>query len=174
VGLLGHVLERVTRSTYEELVAERITRPLGMVDTSIAIPDEKRARFAQGHDRRGRPVPGWNLAALVGAGGLRSTVADLLRFLEAQLGRGPAGVVESMRATHEPRARRGSLSVGLGWFMLLVPGQPSIVVWHDGGTGGYRSVAGFVEASQTRVVVLASSARNVDRIGLEIVKSLGS
>ena len=38
-------------------------------------------RLATGHDRRGRPTSHWHLAALAGAGGLRSTAADLLGFL---------------------------------------------------------------------------------------------
>ena len=51
-------------------------------------------------------------------------------------------------------------------------GQPGSVLWHDGGTGGFRSVAGFVAESETSVVVLSSSGRAVDRIGLEILESL--
>ena len=58
--------------------------------------------------------------------------------------------------------------------MLPVPGQPGPVVWHDGGTGGFRSVAGFVEETETAVVVLSSSARNVDRIGLDILEAITS
>ena len=135
------------------------------------MPAEKSERFAQGHGRRGKAVSYWDLPALPGAGALRSTVADLLRFLAAQLGDAPPGLAQAIRATHEPRARRRALSVGLGWFVLPVPGQPSPAVWHDGGTGGFRSVAGFVEASSTSVVVLASSARPVDGIGLEILKA---
>ena len=46
--------------------------------------------------------------------------------------------------------------MGLGWMMLPAPGQPGgPVVWHDGGTGGFRSVAGFVEETETAVVVLS-------------------
>jgi hypothetical protein len=40
-----------------------------------------------------------------------------------------------------------------------VEGQPGPVLWHDGGTGGFRSVAGFVAESATRVVVLSNSSR---------------
>ncbi|HEY5873629.1 MAG TPA: hypothetical protein VIT46_10355, partial [Gaiellaceae bacterium] len=100
------------------------------------------------------------------------TVADLLRFLDAQLGDAPPGLADAMRATHEPRASRGALSVGLGWMSLPIKELERRVVWHDGGTGGFRSVAGFVEGGETQVVVLSSSARAVDRLGLEIVKEL--
>ena len=171
-GLLGHVLALRAGVGYEELVAERITGPLGMTDTSIAVPEDKLARFAQGHSRRGKPVSNWDLPALAGAGALRSTVADLLTFLDAHLGEAPPGLAEAMRATHVPRASRRAFSVGLGWMILTVDGQPGPVVYHDGGTGGFRSVAGFVAESGTSVAVLSSSSRAVDRIGLEILKSI--
>jgi serine-type D-Ala-D-Ala carboxypeptidase/endopeptidase len=143
-GLLGHVLALRAGTSYGELVAERIARPLGMADTSIAVPEDKLDRFAQGHNRRGRPVSNWDIPALAGAGALRSTVADLLRFLAAQLGAAPQPLAETIQMTHEPRARFGAFEVGLGWLMLPVRGRPFNVLWHDGGTGGFRSVAGFV------------------------------
>jgi CubicO group peptidase (beta-lactamase class C family) len=171
-GLLGYVLSLRASSTYEELVAERITRPLGMSDTSIAVPEEKRGRFAQGHSRRGKPVSNWDLPTLAGAGALRSTVADVLRFLAAQLGDAPEPLAEAIRTTHEPRARRGALEVGLGWLLLPIRDLAFKVRWHDGGTGGFRSVAGFVPELDTGVVVLASSSRPVDNLGLEILRAI--
>ncbi len=173
-GLLGHVLALRAGTSYEELVARRITRPLGMTDTSIAVPDDKLDRFAEGHSRRGKPVSNWDLPGLAGAGALRSTVTDLLTFLDAHLGTAPPGLAEAVRLTHEPRASRRALSVGLGWMILPVEGQPGPAVWHDGGTGGFRSVAGFVAEPGTSVVVLSNSCRPVDRIGLEILKSIGA
>ncbi len=144
MGLLGHVLALRAGMSYEELVAERITGPLGMTDTSIAVPAEKLAWFAQGHGRRGRPVPHWDLPSLAGAGALRSTALDPLRFLDAQLGSAPPGLAQAIRATHEPRASRRGQSVGLGWMIMSDRDLPGPILWHDGGTGGFRSIAGFV------------------------------
>jgi CubicO group peptidase (beta-lactamase class C family) len=80
-GLLGHALARAAGQPYEQLVRERICRPLGMPDTVITSTGEQTARLATGHTRRGRPTPPFELPALAGAGALRSTVTDLLRFL---------------------------------------------------------------------------------------------
>jgi len=41
----------------EQLVRERICEPLGLADTRISIPSEALPRFADGHNRRGRPSP---------------------------------------------------------------------------------------------------------------------
>jgi serine-type D-Ala-D-Ala carboxypeptidase/endopeptidase len=75
-GLLGYALARRTEQPFEQLVRERICDPLGLADTRISIPPETRDRFADGHNRRGRPVPHWDVLALAGAGALRSTVID--------------------------------------------------------------------------------------------------
>jgi serine-type D-Ala-D-Ala carboxypeptidase/endopeptidase len=171
-GLLGNVLALRAGSTYEELVQERICRPLGMSDTVIAVPEAKLDRFAQGHNRRGRPTPHWDLPSLPGAGALRSTVSDLLRFLRAQLGDAPEPLAEAMRRTQAPRARRGKLEVGLGWFRLPLRGSQTLVIWHDGGTGGFYSVAGIAPELDLAAVVFTNSARPVDRIGIEIVESV--
>ena len=171
-GLLGHVLALRTGQTYEKLVRERICEPLGLTDTRISIPAHALSRFADGHNRRGRRVPHWDLPALAGAGALRSTVADLLRFLDLQL-REPATRLErAARATHEPRAHRGRLLQGLGWVGLPLRRSSLRMLWHNGGTGGFRSFAGFVHESGTGVVVLSNCSRSVDAIGFETLEAI--
>jgi serine-type D-Ala-D-Ala carboxypeptidase/endopeptidase len=54
-----------------------------MNDTVIAMPHRLRDRVAVAHDDSVDPVPTWTLGVLAGAGGFRSTVADLLLFLDA-------------------------------------------------------------------------------------------
>ena len=172
-GLLGHVLSLRAGQTYEQLVAERILAPLGMTDTAITVPHDKGGRFAQGHNRRGRAVSNWDLPTLAGAGALRSTVHDLLEFLALQLDRGESRLARAARMTHEPRMRKRAFSVGLGWFIHRVQrGQPHKAIWHDGGTGGFRSVAGFVKEAGTAVVVLSNSSRAVDSIGLKVLREV--
>jgi CubicO group peptidase (beta-lactamase class C family) len=169
-GLLGHVLAGVAGATYEELLQTRICRPLGLVDTSTVVPPAKLGRFAQGHTRRGRPTPHWDLPGLPGAGAIRSTARDVLAFLAAS--RSPdSPIAAAARLAHRPRARmRGKIRVGLGWLHMDVDGRH--VVWHNGGTGGFRSICGFVADEPLEVVVLAASARWVDRVGIELVRAL--
>jgi D-alanyl-D-alanine-carboxypeptidase/D-alanyl-D-alanine-endopeptidase len=170
-GLLGGVLARRAGQGYEQLVEERICRPLGLADTAVSVASPE--RFAQGHDRRGRPVPHWDLAALAGAGALRSTVADLLAFLRLQLGEGDPALARAAALTHAPRARRGGLAVGLGWTSLPLLGIDHELLFHNGGTGGFRSFAGFVPATRVGVVVLSNSARSVDAVGFRILERIG-
>jgi serine-type D-Ala-D-Ala carboxypeptidase/endopeptidase len=171
-GLLGHVLTARAGCDYEELVVRWICRPLGLEDTRVSVPEAALERFAQGHDRRGRPVPHWDLPALAGAGALRSTVADMLRFLRLHLGEGEPALTRAAALTHPPRVRRGRTAIGLGWFRFPLRGSGHEALIHNGGTGGFRTFAGFVPATRTAVVALASSARSVDRLGFQILERM--
>jgi D-alanyl-D-alanine-carboxypeptidase/D-alanyl-D-alanine-endopeptidase len=171
-GLLGYVLSRRVETSYDELVRHRICAPFGLADTVVEVPDHADSRFADGHDRRGRLVPHWYLDGLAGAGGLRSTVNDLLRFLELQLTAPTTSLARAARATHASRAKRGKLEQGLGWVSLPLRDDPRRMLWHNGGTGGFRSFLGFVPDTSVGVVVLSNSARSVDAIGFRILESL--
>jgi serine-type D-Ala-D-Ala carboxypeptidase/endopeptidase len=172
-GLLGYVLALRMGTTYEELVRERICRPLALVDTWIETPEPARRRLATGHDWRGRAVPHWNLAALAGAGGLRSTAGDLLAFLRLH----EPGVEHPLAAaaaeTRRPRIGRGKASVGLGWLSFAPRRRLRWRVFlHEGGTGGFRSFAGFAPDAGVAAVVLANQARPVGRLGLRVLAAL--
>lgn len=170
-GLLGRALAERAGTSYELLVRGRVCEPLGLVDTVVEVPEPELVRLADGHTRRGSPTPHWHLAALAGAGALRSTAEDALRFLEAQLAppEGPLGV--AIRATHEGRARVGPLEQCLGWIARPLR-DGGRLLWHDGGTGGFRSFAAFAPEHDLAVVALASSARSVDGLGLRLVDAL--
>lgn len=104
-GLLGHVLALQSGQSYEALVRERITIPLGMVDTAITARPEWEERRATGHDAGLEPKSDWDLGALPGAGALRSTTNDLLSFLQAAMGKKPsplAPAFATMIATRKP------------------------------------------------------------------------
>jgi CubicO group peptidase (beta-lactamase class C family) len=51
-GLLGQALAGAAGQPYEQLVRQRICRPLGMADTMITPTGEQTARLATGHTRR--------------------------------------------------------------------------------------------------------------------------
>ena len=172
VGLLGHVLARRAGMDYETLVRTRITAPLAMKSTSIALSDSMRKRLALGHDPQRARTPNWDFPTLAGAGALRSTVNDLLTFLSANLGLTPtplAPAMASMLATRRPTPSP-RLQVALAWHILSADDGREIV-WHNGGTGGYRSFVGFDPKNRTGVVVLSNmfTTEGVDDIGRHLL-----
>nr|WP_253945457.1 serine hydrolase domain-containing protein [Nocardioides sp. zg-DK7169] len=175
-GLLGWALARRLSTTYAALVAQRVTGPLGLADTWIDPPTGAAWRVATGHGWWGREAHPWDLAGLVGAGGLRSTAADLLAYL-AVFAEGATGPLAAAAAeARRPRHRVGELEVGLGWLRTTPTGRASgrlgvrePVLFHDGGTGGFRSFAALVPATGTAVVVLSARARGVTGTGLRVL-----
>jgi serine-type D-Ala-D-Ala carboxypeptidase/endopeptidase len=171
-GLLGHVLALRAGRSYEQLIEDRICCPLGLADTRVWVSPDALDRFAQGHNRRGKQVPHWDLSALAGAGGLRSTVGDLLAFLRLQLGDGAPALVRAAALTHTPRTRHRGVAIGLGWTQLPLLSTDHELLFHNGATGGFRSFAGFVPAAHAGVVVLSNSARSVDALGFRILQRI--
>ncbi len=167
-GLLGHLLARHVGMNYGALLHERVLDPLGLDDTVIALSDGQRERLAPGHSE-GRGTASWDFPTLAGAGALRSTADDMLRFLAANLGLVETPLEGVMQTTH---ARRGgiagdSLSAGLGWMIREADGGE--LVWHNGGTGGYRSFVGFDPEARRGVVVLTNSDRGLDDVGFHLL-----
>ncbi len=170
-GLLGHVLALRAGVDFEALVRERITGPLGMVSTGIAVSSEMSDRMASGHDRNLSPVPYWDLPTLAGAGALRSTANDLLTFLAAELGYKATPLAAAMAAQLGPRVRTETENIqALGWMISNVDGGREIV-WHNGGTGGFRCFLGFDRERRRGVAVLTNSAsmRGGDDIGFHVL-----
>lgn len=169
VGLLGAALARKAGKSYEGLLAERITGPLGMKSTAIALTPELKARLAPGHDASGQPESNWDLQAFAGAGGIRSTAADMLRFLKANLT--PTPLNETLAFAREVRytpPEAGAHRLGLGWHI-----SPAGIHWHNGQTGGYHSFAAVDTARGRAVVILADTATGeVDALGSEILRML--
>jgi CubicO group peptidase (beta-lactamase class C family) len=169
-GLLGHLLSLKTGMDYETLVKTQITQPLQMHDTGIQLTAEQHTRFATGHNALGQPVPCWDLPTLAGAGALRSTATDLLKFLAANLQLGSSPLNPILQTTHAVQTQTGTpgMAIALGWHLLNH--HEAEIIFHDGGTGGFRSFLGFVNQKRLGVVVLSNSENDVDDIGLHLLE----
>jgi D-alanyl-D-alanine-carboxypeptidase/D-alanyl-D-alanine-endopeptidase len=168
-GLLAHALTVRAGTSYEALVGERILQPLGMTSTRVVLRPEDRTRLAPGHSASGEEVANWDLAVLAGAGALRSSVDDMLTFVAANINPpgGPLG--RAIVASHRPRARMNETAqVGLHWIVTSTRFGRTMI-WHNGGTAGYRTFAGFDPDRRIGVVVLSNRNNGVDRIGRHLL-----
>ena len=170
MGLLGIALARREGVSYETLVRRHVIDPLGMTDTRVAFTPSMRERLALGHDENGAVVSNWDIPGLAGAGALRSTVNDMLRYLRANIDPSHSPIAGAIEMAHAKRydTDNPNLSLGLAWHIVRTP-QGSTITWHNGGTGGYRTFIGFDPARHAGVVVLSNSATSVDDIGLHLI-----
>jgi CubicO group peptidase (beta-lactamase class C family) len=172
VGLLGHVLTLRAGKSYEDLVRSRICDPLGMKDTRVTLTPEMKARLSTGHNETGNPVANWDIPTLAGAGALRSTANDILTFLAANLDYTKTPLAQAM--TDEISIRRPAgpdMEIAYAWHIQTKDGNS--IIWHNGGTGGYRTYMGFDPKSRVGVVVLSniSTPAGPDDIGRHLLNA---
>ncbi len=165
-GLLGTVLELVNKQTYEQLLAAELAKPLGLQQTRLNLSGGEIRQFAQGHDAGGHAVSSWEFQALAGAGGIRSTISDMLLYVKAELVKGSTPLNKDMQLTQQI-TYTGDQQVGLGWHHTR-----DGWFWHNGQTGGYSSFAAFDPAKKTALVILTNSAAQLDPTAWTIAKWL--
>ena len=172
VGLLGNLLARQADSSYSELLKNRICVPLKMKDTVIELSDDLRSRLASPHLANGAPASNWDLNTFVGAGGIRSTVDDMLNYIQAHLDppQNDLGkAIELEWKIHQKPIRSVDFAMGLGWHVA----RDGNTRWHNGQTGGYHSMVLIDRRSKSGVVVLSNTATaEVDRLAEDLIRLL--
>ena len=171
MGLLGHILELKNSKDYEDLMIEKIADTYDMDDTRIVFTPSMKARLAKGHTA-GREVENWDINSLAGAGGIRSTASDMIKFLKANMTTQDTPMSKAMQLSHQSAysSKAQGFEMGLGWHYTNT-GDNNRIVWHNGGTGGYVAFTGFIEGTQKGVVVLTNSTESVDALGIAVLDS---
>jgi CubicO group peptidase (beta-lactamase class C family) len=171
MGLLGHVLSLRTGMDYETMAKARICDPLGMANTRITLTPRMNARMATGHTSNLNVMPNWDFPALAGMGALRSTANDMLKFLAANLGYSKTPLAAAMAAQVSIRRPTTipNTEIAYAWHVLNKDGNS--IVYHSGGTGGFRSYMGFDPKHRTGVIVLSNIATSAgpDDIGRHLL-----
>ncbi|MBW8010285.1 MAG: beta-lactamase family protein [Chloroflexi bacterium] len=178
-ALLGYILGQKLRLSYEDALTSKICEPLEMRDTLISLTPEQQTRLATPHKASGKPGHNWDMPGFAGAGALRSTANDQLKFLAANLGSPHSEIIDALQACLEISSaafpppgllyrvlntffRKGQdtshyeQNVGLGWHIGSLTDGGQRVFWRHGATDGYLCFLGFVKVPQIRVVVLAN------------------
>ena len=170
VGLLGYALAQRAGVSYEHMLAEHVLGPLGMHESGIALTRAMKARLAPGHDRGMDPVANWDLDAFAGAGAIRSTVSDMLRYLAANMDSTSLPLGRTLALTHARRAAgpASNVSIGLAWHRQA-SATGDTIVWHNGETGGYHSFIGWDPVRRVGVVILSNSSGTIDDIALHLL-----
>lgn len=181
-GLLGFVLATQNGSDYEALVGSKICRPLGMSGTTAAgdartrehMPAKYRSTLRLGPASLALESDEWRMPNhLAGAGAIRSTGRDMMTFLKANMGLIPTPIDAAIRRSHRELFREGDdVAIGMNWIRSFEGDISQVVIWHNGGTGGFRAYLGFTEDRRFGVFVLSNTANSVDDLAQGILKEL--
>jgi CubicO group peptidase (beta-lactamase class C family) len=167
MGLLGVIVSRVDGKPYREVVTARILKPLKMNSTFLNTPARTDKNSALGYSES-KPVKAWTWSdesAMQGAGGLLSNTEDMMKYLLANMNPPDNSLGKAMKEAHQPRMDigRNNMKIGLGWHMR------NKIIWHNGGTGGFRTFAGFEPEKKMAVVVLTNSGMGADDLGFHLM-----
>ncbi len=150
-GLLGFVLSKIEGLGYHQMLKERIFSKYQMARSTI---DNKEVEniLVKGRDDKGKEVSNWDFDVFAGAGAILSSAEDLSKFAMAQFDEGNEELGLTRKSTF---SISDGQAIGLGWHITKTESRNEWV-WHNGGTGGYRSCM-VVDIGKKNAVVILSN-----------------
>ena len=168
MGLLGHILGVKTNTSYEEIVKQKLLKPLEMNDTFVTIEKINKDKIVQQYNENNEPTPIWKDNVLTGAGSFLSNALDMVKFIKANLDEQETKISKSLIKTHQQQLNG---QTGLGW---IVP--PKIykllgnknIVWHNGMTAGSASFIAVNKENNYGLVLLSNKGVDITKLGMKL------
>ena len=180
----GYIAGTVNKSTWDELIKERIFKPLDMTHSNTSVKDsEKDPDHATPYwiiNGKAMANPLYNVDNLGPGGSINSCVDDMMKWIQFNLDKGrigdkqivPADILIDMHSPHssndDPRNRMESneesfINYGLGWFLKMYRGH--LYIGHGGGLpGGFSGIASFMPYDNIGVFVVNNGWSGISEI----------
>ncbi|MEW6659507.1 MAG: serine hydrolase [Thermodesulfobacteriota bacterium] len=170
----GALIEKSSGKGWEENIRERIFFPLGMSASSTSFQALREAKNrATGHvwNQKGQVEmlpwdwPFHQAPYIHGpAGGINSNILDMGKWLRLQLAQGKFGDQRLLSETNLEFLRTPKTAAGSKWGLrhfyceawIYTPLCPHPLVWHNGGTQGYKTMVALVPEAGMGLVVLSN------------------
>jgi CubicO group peptidase (beta-lactamase class C family) len=173
MGLLSYSLRKFSGHNFEKLARDMIFDKYNMLHSST---DKNKIAdiLVEGLNESGEPTSNWTPGALIGAGGIYSTVDDLSKFAIAQFDTTNIELTLTRMKTFEETE---TMDVGLGWFIIKRK-NGNKWHWHNGGTGGYTSSMVIDVENKNGIIILTNlssyhnRSQNVDKLAFSLMKTL--
>jgi beta-lactamase class C len=185
IGLLGMVTARTMGASFEDLAERRLFPELGMQRTYIDVPAAEMKSYAWGYSRDDKPIRVSQALLADEAYGVKSNAADMIRFLEVNMGVGSVSekLAQALRATHKGYFRSGELIQDLIWEQYPYPvaldkfiagntmnqkahpataidppmaPRGNVIINKTGSTLGFGAYAAFIPDKKVGIVMLAN------------------
>lgn len=186
IGLLGHATAAALGSGFGEALERQVFPPLGLGESHVLVPQGAMGRYAWGYARDDAPVRVRREVAGAQAYGVKSSAADMIRYLQANIepARLAGPVRQAVEGTQIGYFQVGGMVQGLGWEQyrppvtlerLLAGNAPGIIFEPNpasplepqaappgtlfnktGSTRGFGAYAAFVPSHRIGIVILAN------------------
>lgn len=148
-ALLGHLIAENQGVSYDELLRRDVFDPLGMNETFLMTPGSVSPDQPRGLRSNGHEAAPWEMDGYAPTGAIRSTAADMARYAQHLL---DSGIPDYTWVTDDPEG----------------------VAWHNGSTGGFKSMLALDPDSKTAAYVIGDTVAGVADLGLEILEGTRS
>ncbi len=173
-SLLGEIAESVSGRSFEALVRNNVVRPLGLESTWPDLTPAAARQLATGYtDARPNEervaLAHVKARAIAPAGGLVSTVPDLLEYMHAQMPGDERLLSDfSKREMQHPQwLRAEEPNFGLSWMTWHVAGIS--LVGHSGGYPGFSTMIGFAPRERLAAAVLTNTITPSASAGVDLI-----
>ena len=159
-SLLGLILGENSGNSYENMVVNKIFKVLGMNDSSFQVSESSLSRFPEGRmiDQQSgqmQVMPHWNQSATNPAGGISSTIADMVLYARANLSPQLSPLAESVNLSQQQLYYIQSLKMWIGMNWII---QPDIgLVWHNGETFGFNSILAISKKNGQAIIAMTDT-----------------
>ncbi len=169
----GKVLEKITNSSFADLLQNRLCTPLGMNQTMFSVQkylkEKNRSSFYTYSEKGALYIPDklpclQAIEQFLPAGGIHSNVEDLVRWMNFQLRVDEEKASSLLSAKQMAQLRRPQIFskyigkkpcyYGMGWAITQIAPRP--FVWHGGETFGARSILAFIPKERLGIVILTN------------------
>ena len=168
-SIAGHMAEKVTGKSWEDLTREKIFRPLGMITAGFGPPGTREKNDQpRGHRSDGSPVepgPGADNPVGIGPAGIvHCSIGDWAKFAAANLPSAKTKLVkaETLEKLHTaPAPAAGEPKYAMGW--MIADGQPwagGPALTHAGSNTMWFAVAWLAPKKDFAVLVACNQAND--------------
>jgi len=163
--LLGQALQEISGISYDQLMDEWFYSKLDMPSTSRFLSDS--LRLAQ-PTTSGLPAQRWHSEHVPGFGGLLSTTHDLANYVKLYLGHSDHPKEALLRKNIDTLNNLGG-AFNMSYAWIVATAFEDTVAFHGGGTGGFRTFAGYSPVSGRGAVVMSNGTNDVQDIGRHLI-----
>lgn len=163
----GYAVGYAAKSSWQEVVENRIFKPLGMSGTVLTSGAAQQAPDHATPHRRGAAIPWYNDDRQIRpAGSIKSSAQDLTRWMRFQLGEGVFEGLRLVSAKNLQETRTPQIPIrssepdapvsayGMGWTLRDYHGR--LLVSHGGAVVGFRAALGLIPKEKLGVVALTN------------------
>jgi beta-lactamase class C len=123
LGLFGYLAAKSMGAPFDEVMEKTLLPKLGLKHTFLKVPQDQMALYAQGYNKDDKPVRVGPGALDSEAYGVKTSAADMIRYVEANMKPAPLEkpLQQAIAITHTGYYTVGNMTQGLGWEFYHYP-----------------------------------------------------